>query len=132
MPVDYLKTHDGQLDQFLEKECAILLPIFHLIDQLHGQYFADRKKPTRPLEVVEIIAAAVHPLYYNRGLLNMVCHFCLANGREKTPEDLMILLEPTGAFSQVSRIRSNLCTCHLNQYNLLMAYDGIYRLQVSR
>ncbi len=105
IPVDYLHTHDGQLDQFLENECAVLLPIFHLIEQLHGQYFATRKKPTRPLEVVEIIAAAVHPLYYNRGLLNMICHFCLFNGKTKTPEDLKILLEPTGAFSQVRRIR---------------------------
>jgi hypothetical protein len=102
LPIDYLESHDGRLDQFLEKECAVLLPIFHLIEQLHGQYFAERGTPTRPLEVVEIMAAAVHPLYYNRGLLNMICHFCLSNARGKTPEDMMILLEPTGAFSQVS------------------------------
>jgi hypothetical protein len=102
LPIDYLESHNGRLDQFLEKECAVLLPIFHLIEQLHGQYFAERGTPTRPLEVVEIMAAAVHPLYYNRGLLNMICHFCLSNARGKTPEDMMILLEPTGAFSQVS------------------------------
>lgn len=96
-----MDAHSKDLEEFLSAECAVLSPIFHLIDMLHDKYFETRPKPTERCQAVEVIATAVNPIYYNKGLLNIMCHHSFLNIIQKHKDGIVILLEPTGAFSQV-------------------------------
>lgn len=105
MVLDYFDAHSTELEHFLSTECAILLPIFRLIDTLHDNYFETHARPTKRGQCVEVIATAVEPQFYNKGLLNLMCLHALRNLKSKHDEEVLILLEPTGAFSQAAGIK---------------------------
>lgn len=103
MILDYFDAHSSELEHYLTTECTILEPIFHLIDTLHSAYFESRSRPTKRGQCVEVIATAVDPQLYNKGLLNLMCKHAFINIKKRHEEQVLILVEPTGAFSQVFR-----------------------------
>lgn len=100
--LDYMDAHSSDLQEHLIADCGILSPIFQLIDMLHCRYFTTQSNPTQRGQFLEVMATAVDQRYYNKGLLSIMCHHALINIKKRHEGGIPILMEPTGAFSQVS------------------------------